>query len=433
MRILIINRSDLRGGAAVASMRLLEAMRAQGEDARMLTAEKLSDSPFVELWQPTRRVKTAFLADRLGIFFNNGLSRRNLFAVDSASVGLPLHRHPLVREADAILLGWTNQGMLSLRETERIAALGKPVIQTMHDMWCATGICHHAATCRRFETRCESCPLLGACAPRRGKADLSTRTQRRKAALYSQGRIRFVAVSEWLRRKCAASSLLRGLPVEVIPNPLPVGKLCALPLRKADLASGAPIEAVMAAARLDETVKGLDILAGALRILADKEPALASRLHITFCGSLRDPDALRDIPVSHTHTGTVSADDLAGILSRSHLLLSPSRYESWGYTLAEGQACGALPVAFRSGGQEDIISPSDAFSGSLAAFDGPDDKLYHSYASALSEGLKTLLRAIPEKLHTHLRESAGRFSGEKVACAYLNLIGRMRSATDTNR
>ena len=51
-KILIINKSDSTGGAAVVSRRLMEALRAEGADARMLVVEKLTDSP---LWRWLRR------------------------------------------------------------------------------------------------------------------------------------------------------------------------------------------------------------------------------------------------------------------------------------------------------------------------------------------------------------------------------------------
>lgn len=160
-KILIINKSDSTGGAAVVSRRLMEALRAEGADARMLVVEKLTDSPFVEVAAPPEKEMIPFLAERLKIFLANGLSRKTLFKIDTASDGLPLWEHPLVKGADLVLLNWVNQGMLSLRGVRRILEMGKPVAWTMHDMWCMTGVCHHAAECRGFEKECGCCPLLG--------------------------------------------------------------------------------------------------------------------------------------------------------------------------------------------------------------------------------------------------------------------------------
>ena len=108
MKVVIINKSDSTGGAAVVSARLLRALCNLGVDAHMLVCEKLHDSGRVELAASPSRIKRSFLAERLKIFLANGLNRDNLFKVDTASDGLPLHRNRLVREADVICLNWVN-------------------------------------------------------------------------------------------------------------------------------------------------------------------------------------------------------------------------------------------------------------------------------------------------------------------------------------
>ena len=45
MKITIVNHSDNRGGAAIVSLRLMEALRAAGHDAVMLVAHKYTDHP----------------------------------------------------------------------------------------------------------------------------------------------------------------------------------------------------------------------------------------------------------------------------------------------------------------------------------------------------------------------------------------------------
>ena len=48
MKIAIINKSDLNGGAAVVSYRLMNALREHGVDAKMLVTEKLGKDGNVE-------------------------------------------------------------------------------------------------------------------------------------------------------------------------------------------------------------------------------------------------------------------------------------------------------------------------------------------------------------------------------------------------
>ena len=160
MRVLIVNTSEQIGGAAVAANRLMEALRAAGVTAEMAVMHKQSDKPYVIQVGSRLRRKWAFLSERLGIWISNRFSRKYLFKVSTASAGLSVTSLPAFQEADIIHLNWVNQGMLSLKEIDRILHCGKPVVWTMHDMWECTAICHHAYQCRRFETQCQHCPYL---------------------------------------------------------------------------------------------------------------------------------------------------------------------------------------------------------------------------------------------------------------------------------
>ena len=203
MKVVIINKSDSTGGAAVVSYRLMKALCDAGVDARMLVAEKLRDDPRVAVAASNLRLRTSFLRERLGIFLRNGMNRDTLFKIDTASCGVPLYRHPWVKEADVICLNWINQGMLSLREIGKIMEMGKPVVWTMHDMWNFTGVCHHAGECPGYLSRCADCPLL---ARKWAVKSLAMSTWERKHKLYSgAGKIHFVAVSNWLAYRARKS------------------------------------------------------------------------------------------------------------------------------------------------------------------------------------------------------------------------------------
>lgn len=112
MKIALICKSDSTGGAAVVTFRLMNALRANGMDARMIVTEKKSGSPHVIEAASQNKSLVPFLAERLRIFAGNGFNRKTLFRIDTASDGLPLHRIPFVREADVICLNWVNQGVV---------------------------------------------------------------------------------------------------------------------------------------------------------------------------------------------------------------------------------------------------------------------------------------------------------------------------------
>ena len=411
MKIGLINHSDTRGGASVVSVRLLEALRALGADASMLVVRKAGDRPYVHLAGNALSRKLPFLAEHARIFASNGFTRTDLFAASVATDGLPLSRHPLVRDADAVLLNWVNQGMLSLSEIGRMAASGKRVFWTMHDMWNLTGVCHHAGECGGYlrEPGCGHCPLMHG---RAGASDLSRRTWLRKRELYSKAGITFVAVSSWLADKCRRSTLMHGQRVEVVPNAFPVEDFYTVPKNQGAfpvLPSDKKL-IVMGAERLDSPVKGLRYAVEALNRLAGGgcDDAMA-----VFFGGLRDPHALDGLRLPYVSLGTISDPAaLRELYSRASAVLSSSLYETLPGTLIEGQAAGAFPVSFGEGGQPDIITHGRT--GYIARYLDTAD---------LAEGLRVALsQPVPREV---LRESvAARFSAEAVAGRYLSLIGR---------
>lgn len=419
MNVVIINKSDSTGGAAVVTFRLLNALRHAGINASMLVTEKKTDSPYVELAAAPLRSKVSFLTERLKIFMTKGVTRANLFKIDTASDGLPLHRHPLVRNADVICLNWVNQGMLSLSGLKKLLQTGKPIVWTMHDMWCFTGICHHAGECRRFEESCGNCPMLlkGA-----SVHDISYKTLRTKQQAYDSGKrpIHFVAVSNWLANLAHKSHLLGKQPLSVIPNAFPAAAfepgISHIP--------GQPFRILFGAARLDDPIKGFPILAEATRILSEKYPEEAAGMELVTFGNIRNPELLKDIRISHRHLGRIDGEEAIRELYRgANAVVSTSLYETLPGTLVEGQAYGCIPVAFNRGGQSDIIDHLST--GYLADWSDHIDKAAHHIA----EGIIWAMSQNKEMIGKRMYESAkARFDERVIAGRYISLFERLISS-----
>ncbi|MCH5237806.1 MAG: glycosyltransferase [Muribaculaceae bacterium] len=353
-KIVIINKSDTTGGAAVVSFRLLEALRREGAEAGMLVAEKKSDSLHVRLAASKIKIKINFLLERLRIFIDNGFNRSTLFKIDTGEMGLPLWRNQLVKEADAVLINWVNQGMLSLKGISKILKSGKAVIWTMHDMWCMTGICHHAYSCIHFHKQCGNCHLLG---KNESSDDLSHKVWKIKSNLYNNAkesgkRFSFVAVSSWLMGKGLESSLLKTMPVEVIPNPFDIPENPKIRVAK-DKES--EIIVLFGAARLDDPIKGLPVLKEMSGVIASRYPETARRLKIVTFGSVKDPAALEGFCLPLENSGILNAEEVRKAYERADILISASHYETLPGTLVEAQAYGCIPVSFNQGGQSDIV------------------------------------------------------------------------------
>lgn len=390
MKIAILSTSATLGGAAIASARLADALNRCGQDVTLFTLDDIN-----------RSRSLPFLMERAGIFAANGFNRDNLFKVSTASFGRRgIVDRVLATKPDIIVLGWINQGMLSLGQIHRLGSRNIPLVWIMHDMWNITGICHHSLGCNRYTAECGNCPFISS--PLRGAADLSHRLWLSKNRLYRSVPLKFVAVSHWLANLAHRSKLLRDNPPEVIPN--------VFPMENFHIAPKEPGLIVMGAARLDDPIKGLHHAVGALNRLQNHPTA-----HVRFFGELRNPDALKDLKIPYKHLGAISETEVADLMSRAQVVLSSSLYESLGLTLIEGQASGAMPVSFDRGGQADII---DHFhSGYLAPF-GDEETLARGVVWALDGNVR------PE----FLREEVERkFSAKAVAERMISLFNDLKS------
>ena len=408
MKIVVINQSDSVGGAAVASHRLLKALQREGIDARMLVMHASAhrgDSDIVA-YGDNLRGKAYFLAERLGIFARNGFSRTNLFKVSTASCGFDLSRHPLVADADAIIINWINQGAMSLRAVEKIASLGKPLLWIMHDMWCCTGICHHAYSCDNYTAQCHACPFLNSAGN-----DLSTSVQSEKHRIYSASDIRFVAVGSWLEQCCRRSALLRDAHITTIPNAFPVEEYDWHPnaaLRKQLCISPDAKVVIMGAARLDDPVKGFPHAIEVLNRFAGRN------VHALFVGGIRDASLLDRLQVPYTHTGMLPPSQIADFYRVADIVISTSHYETLGNTLIEGLASGCVPVAFDAGGPRDIIEHK--VNGWIAPADDIAD-----FCCGIEWAME---QSTPEKREALHRSASARFDSAVIARRILSQIPR---------
>ncbi len=405
-KLTFICRSDLRGGAAIVTYRLVEAMRSIGVDARMLVCEKLSDSDFVSVCAPSWKIQYCFLKERLNVYLHNGFNRKDLFKVDPATDGLPLWRHPWVKDADAVILGWVNQGMLSLGGVRKICQLGKPVVWIMHDMWNLTGICHHAGDCDRYKSDCGNCPLLG---KRGGIEDMSRRTWHEKDKLYFEEHPRFVAVSTWLAEKAHESGLMRRLPIAVIPNPFTLDMEV---MEREEIKGDEKVGLLFGAARIDDPIKGLGVFKRALEILVSDHPEVAEHLRVVSFGGCKEAESLKGFAVEHQHLGFLrDQEEVRNAYKSCSIVVSTSDFETLPGTLVEGQAYGCIPVAIDHGGQRDIIDHKKT--GWLAAWNDSAEVR----AASIAEGiLWAYQHRNSDEMRHNMRESVEKkFNAPEVA------------------
>ena len=158
MKIAMISTSDLQGGAAIAALRLAEALDTTDDiQVNFLVKEKLSDKDFVVATNSSKiqiyRGRLNFALEKAS-FLPYEANKAIRFFYSNPNFGQDLSKLPEVKEADIIHLHWVNKGFISFRSLEKLIALGKPIVWTLHDMWAFTGGCHYAEHCDHFQDKC---------------------------------------------------------------------------------------------------------------------------------------------------------------------------------------------------------------------------------------------------------------------------------------
>lgn len=212
MKILIVNTSDIVGGAARAAYRLHQALLMQGIDSKMLVQSKKSDDwtvgtvgsgkiqkainmlrPTIESL-PTKLYKTKTLFSPSWLGFNGVVDKINKL------------------NPDVVHLHWICGGMLKIGDLEKIKA---PIVWSLHDMWAFTGGCHYDEYCGKYESECGGCPVLDS----HKKNDLSRKTFKIKQKTYQKIKdMTVIGTSNWIADCAKKSTLFRNKKIVSLPN-----------------------------------------------------------------------------------------------------------------------------------------------------------------------------------------------------------------------
>ena len=382
MKVVHVSNSDTDGGAAIAARRHVVALNRLGIDTVLLVQEKKTSLPFVTGTTDSackRGLNFYRFAWERFLFYLRERSREVRFLFSLANTGEDISRHPLIRNADIIHLHWINQGFLSLRSIQKIIALGKPVVWTLHDMWLFTGGCHHSGTCEEYRNACGNCPFV----KNPGKKDLSTKIWRRKSKILPSSGITVITCSDWLRNRAVASSLLKGLNVLTIPNPLDTHIF--KPMEKAEARKSLGVDPMkeyllFGAVNVNNHYKGFKWFVEALDILIREYPESVKNLEVLVFGRSTD-DLLQMIPLpSHRIPGTGSEEKMCSIYNSATMFVTSSLQENLPNTIMESFACGIPVVAFNTGGIPEMIRHKE--NGYLAGYKSSAD---------LADGIKWVM------------------------------------------
>lgn len=358
MKVLIINKSENVGGAAVASFRLYNALQKKNVDVKFLVQDgpkqQTGKSIVLAYNYLTRKMSfLRFLQERI-YFLRHEINKDMRYSFSPANIGIDISKHPAVQEADIIHLNWINQGFLSLQTLEKLFALGKPIVWTLHDMWTFTGGCHYAGNCHGFLENCGNCPLLKTSA----KNDISAVQYISKMNIYKRRNISIVTCSNWLKSLANESNLLRDKKVKSIPNPLDTTIFTPLDKMACRRNENLPTDKMLilfGAANVNDTRKGMNYLIEALQLFKERYSNYATQVELVIFGKVK-PETMALLPFKSNQLNYISnIPKLVNIYNAADLFVLPSLQDNLPNTVAEAMGCGIPVVAFKTGGVPEMI------------------------------------------------------------------------------
>lgn len=336
MRIVHINATDNRGGAAIACARHNEAMAKAGLQSEVVT---LND------YQGLFRVLKSFN------YRVNSRRENRLKAVANFSLmdfGIPIYKNTKVQLADVIFLHWICGNTLSINGVEKILKLGKPTFWYMHDMFPFTGGCHYALSCDGYTRHCNECPQItnSIC-----KNEASRQLGEKIKKWNGYPNLEFISPSRWEASCAITSALCKGHKIHTVANILDTDtyKHIDIDAKRQYGLDPKKKTILFGATRISSPYKGANFAAECLNML---DPNRYEGLVI----GRADADFISNLSIHVVQTGFLTEDKLiAAAYNACDTFIMTSIAESFGQVVLEAMSCGKPCVGFPTGGVVDLI------------------------------------------------------------------------------
>ncbi|MGI4806268.1 MAG: glycosyltransferase, partial [Janthinobacterium lividum] len=269
--------------------------------------------------------------------------------------GQSVVNHPDVLAADIIHLHWVNHSFLNPKHLVELAKLNKPIVWTFHDSNAFTGGCHVRYTCDHFERSCGDCPVLVDANPN----DISQKIWQQKNEAYQQLNFQIIAPSSWMKASVLRSSLMKGKPINIIPNTLETNVFQPQNQQKARTSLNLPLDKFIFLTGFmpskKDSHKGAAYLLESLELLAAKNSINPNQIELVIFGN-RNTEDMPTFPFKTTFLGTIKDDEkLAACYAAADAFLIPSLEDNLPYTVMESLACGTPVITFTTGGIPDMV------------------------------------------------------------------------------
>jgi len=405
MKISLINTSDSGGGAAVACIRLLKALKGKVKVNMLVQHKNSLDSSVLSVLKfklDFYLAKLNFLLERIPFIAFYEKNKAVRFAFSTANVGMDISKNTAIIQSQILHFHWINQGFLSINNLQKLIDLQKPIVWTLHDMWTFTGGCHYAGNCTNFMKQCGNCKFL----IRPSEFDISKKGWVLKQKLLSKNtNITFIACTNWMAEQAKNSSLLQNFNIQVIPNTIDI--TLYKPLNKIEIRKKWGLNAnakiiLFGAANINDKRKGLAYLIEALEKLKANY-ATSFPIHIVLFGKNKMFNTSTLAFPSHNFSIINNEQQLVEIYNLADVFVLPSLEDNLPNMAMEAMACGIPVVAFNQGGIPEMVNHQQ--NGYIANYKSADD---------LAKGIHWVLNNENNNLQKNARD--------KVICTYSNDI-----------
>jgi glycosyltransferase involved in cell wall biosynthesis len=381
MKILVVNTSDIQGGAARAAYRLHKALLAEGLDCRMLVQLKTSDDfnvigPQTKFQKAMGRIRPTL--DSIPLLRYKYRSKALISPGWLPFSGLVEKINEL--NPDVVHLHWIASGMMRIEDLKKIKA---PIVWSLHDMWPFTGGCHYDEGCAGYKKKCGSCPALESGKER----DLSRKVWLRKQACFLYlPNLTIIGLSKWLTECAESSYLFKNKPILNLPNPIDTKTFAPFSQTEARKLFNLPPDKKLilfgAMGATSDPRKGYKELSQALEYLSED-------YELVVFGS-NEPQSPQGFKQKVWYLGYLHDDvSLRLLYSAADVMVVPSLQENLSNAIMESLSCGTPVVAFDVGGNSDLIEHKK--NGYLAKFFNCND-LADGIAWILTHSMKEELK-----------------------------------------
>lgn len=347
MKVVHVSTYHTFGGAAIAALRLHHALLAAGVESSLLVQkterQEANVEGFYEGFIEKKLAFARFVAERL-YFASQEKDKTVRFHFSPLWAGADISTHPLIQQADVIHLHWVNFGFLSLGSLEKLFALGKPVVWTMHDMSTLTGGCHYSRDCDHYLNHCHHCPYLRKPATH----DLAFRVFERKKQLFKNAPLTLVSPSKWLAGLAQKAATTQHLNTFSIPNLIDNQHFCPHDKKEAKQKLGlAPTKKwiLFAGVNTQDPRKGFAYFKEAISLLKNN----AGEWGVVVFGK-SDPAAMAELDLEVKALGSIPSHEVVSVYQAADVMVVPSLEDNYPNTIIEAMACGTPVVGFDTGG-----------------------------------------------------------------------------------